>query len=68
MSRLCLSRKPGESLIFTFLGETIEVSFEEIRGKKILISIVASHEVFIARSSSTHIEDQEEGIPCLKTK
>ena len=66
MSRLCLSRKPGESLIFTVLGETIEVSFDAIRGKKIQISIVASREVFITRSSSTHSEDLEEGIPCPK--
>ncbi len=65
MSRLCLSRKPGESLIFTVLGETIEVSFDAIRGKKIQISIVASREVAITRSSSTHIGD-EEGIPCPK--
>jgi sRNA-binding carbon storage regulator CsrA len=64
MPRLCLARKPGESLIFTVLGETIEVSFDAIRGKKIQISIVASREVFIARSSSTHIEDLEEGIQC----
>jgi len=64
MSRLCLSRKPGESLIFTVLGETVEVSFDAIRGKKIQISIVASREVFITRSSSTHSEDLEEGIPC----
>ena len=66
MSRLCLTRKPGESLIFTVCGETIEVSFDAIRGKKIEISIVASREVFITRSSSTHIEDLEEGIPCPK--
>ena len=66
MSRLCLSRKPGESLIFTVLGETIEVSFDAIRGKKIQISIVASREVAITRSSSTHIGDLEEGIPCPK--
>jgi len=65
MSRLCLSRKPGESLVFTVLGETIEVSFDAIRGKKIQISIVASREVAITRSSSTHIGD-EEGIPCPK--
>ena len=65
MSRLCLARKCGESLIFTVLGETIEVSFDAIRGKKIQISIVASREVFITRSSSTHIGD-EEGIPCPK--
>ncbi len=63
MSRLCLARKCGESLIFTVLGETIEVSFDAIRGKKIQISIVASREVAITRSSSTHIGD-EEGIPC----
>ena len=66
MSRLCLSRKPGESLIFTVLGETIEVSFDAIRGKKIQISIVASREVAITRSSSTHIGDLDEGIPCPK--
>jgi len=65
MSRLCLSRKPGESLIFTVLGETVEVSFDAIRGKKIQISIVASRDVAITRSSSTHIGD-EEGIPCPK--
>ncbi len=65
MGRLCLARKPGESLIFTVLGETIEVSFDAIRGKKIQISIVASREVAITRSSSTHIGD-EEGIPCPK--
>jgi len=65
MSRLCLARKCGESLIFTVLGETIEVSFDAIRGKKIQISIVASREVAITRSSSTHIGD-EEGIPCPK--
>ncbi len=66
MSRLCLARKCGESLIFTVLGETIEVSFDAIRGKKIQISIVASREVAITRSSSTHIGDPEEGIPCTK--
>jgi sRNA-binding carbon storage regulator CsrA len=66
MSRLCISRKPGESLIFTVLGETIEVSFDAIRGKKIQISIVASHEVAIMRSSSTQIGEQEEGIQCQK--
>ena len=44
MSRLCLARKCGESLIFTVCGETIEVSFDAIRGKKIQISIVASRE------------------------
>jgi len=66
MSRLCLARKPGESLIFTVLGETIEVSFDAIRGKKIQISIVASRDVAITRSSSTHIGDIEEGIPCPK--
>ena len=65
MSRLCLARKCGESLIFTVLGETIEVSFDAIRGKKIQISIVASRDVAITRSSSTHIGD-EEGIPCPK--
>ena len=66
MSRLCLSRKCGESLIFTVLGETIEVSFDAIRGKKIQISIVASREVAIMRSSSTQIGEEEEGIPCPK--
>ncbi len=65
MGRLCLARKPGESLIFTVLGETIEVSFDAIRGKKIQISIVASREVAITRCNSTHIGD-EEGIPCPK--
>lgn len=64
MSRLCLTRKPGESLIFTVCGETIEVSFDAIRGKKIQISIVAARKVFIARGRSTHIEDIEEGIQC----
>lgn len=68
MSRLCLSRKPGESLIFEVMGETIEVSFDAIRGKKIQVSIVASHEVAIMRSSSTQIGEQEEGIPCQKNK
>ncbi|NDG64588.1 MAG: hypothetical protein EBY29_14160 [Planctomycetes bacterium] len=66
MSRLCLTRKPGESLIFTVCGETIEVSFDELRGRKILISIVAARKVFISRGRSTHIEDIEEGIPCPK--
>ena len=65
MSRLCISRKPGESLIFTVLGETIEVSFDAIRGKKIQISIVASREVAITRSNSTQIGN-EEGIQCQK--
>ena len=64
MSRLCLARKCGESLIFKVFGETIEVSFDAIRGKKIQISIVAAREVFIMRSRSTHSEDKEEGIPC----
>jgi len=65
MSRLCLARKCGESLIFKVLGETIEVSFDAIRGKKIQISIVASREVAITRSSSTQTGN-EEGIPCPK--
>jgi len=64
MPRLCLTRKPGESLVFKLLNETVEVSFDGIIGKKILISIVAAREVFITRSRSTHIEDKEEGIPC----
>jgi sRNA-binding carbon storage regulator CsrA len=48
------------------LGETIEVSFDAIRGKKIQISIVASREVAIMRSSSTQIGEQEEGTQCQK--
>jgi sRNA-binding carbon storage regulator CsrA len=64
MPRLCLTRKPGESLVFQLLGETVEVSFDGIIGKKIQISIVAAREVFIMRSRSIHSEDLEEGIPC----
>lgn len=47
--RLCLSRNVGTLLLLDFNGEIITISFDDIRGRRCDLSIVAPKSVKIIR-------------------